>query len=149
MQHERYMHNAILEAKKAAKVDEVPIGAVATIDEKIIGRSHNIREVTGNPLGHAEILLLESLAKKSGDWRLEDTTIYVTCEPCIMCMGALLQARIKRIVFGCLDPKAGACGSLYDLSNDPRLNHQIEVVSGVLADECAQLLKDFFRRLRE
>lgn len=146
---EKYIRLAIAEAKKAALTGEVPVGAVAVVrPHYLIGRAHNIREATGNLLGHAELLLLEKIAKKSGDWRLEDVTIYVTVEPCIMCMGALLQARIPRLVFGCMDPKAGACGSLYDLSGDKRLNHQIEVASGVLADECSQLLRDFFRGLR-
>jgi len=153
--HERYMHEAVKAARRAAEIEEVPVGAVAVIFEdddfdkgRIIETAFNIREKTGNPLGHAEILLLEKLAKHHGDWRLEDVTIYVTCEPCIMCMGAMLQARVKRVVFGCLDPKAGACGSLYNLSSDTRLNHQIEVVSGILSDECSQLLTSFFKRLR-
>jgi tRNA(adenine34) deaminase len=145
---ETYMRAAIEEAMRASEINEVPVGAVAVVDGEIVSVAHNIREATANPLGHAELLLLEKLTKLNGDWRLENVTIYVTCEPCIMCTGALLQARIPRAVFGCFDPKAGACGSLYDLSNDSRLNHQIEVVSGVLADECGGLLKDFFRKLR-
>lgn len=148
-EHEKYMRMAIAEAVHAGEYGEVPIGAVAVSDGRAIERAHNLREATGNPLGHAELLLLEKLIKHRGDWRFEDVTVYVTCEPCIMCMGALLQARVARIVFGCLDPKAGACGSLYDLSNNPRLNHRIEVISGVLAEECGELLKDFFRRLRK
>lgn len=146
--YEKYMRLAIAEAKRAGEMDEVPIGAVAVVDGEAVCAAHNVREKTQNPLGHAELLLLEKLTKIHDDWRLENVTIYVTCEPCIMCMGAMLQARIPKIVFGCYDPKAGACGSLYDLSSDNRLNHQIEVVSGILADECAQLLKDFFKKLR-
>ncbi len=144
------MFEAIEEAKLAANIDEVPIGAVAVMDEKVIGRAHNVRETTKNPLGHAELLLLEKIVKEGllPSWRFDEVTVYVTCEPCIMCMGAMLQARVKRIVYGCRDPKAGACGSLYDLSSDKRLNHQIEVTSGILADECARLLSDFFKRLR-
>ena len=147
-QHEDYMKLAIEEAKKAGEIDEVPIGAIAVLEDKVVGRAHNIREKTGNPLGHAELLLLQELTKKSEDWRFEDVTIYVTCEPCIMCTGAMLQARVSRVVFGCLDPKAGACGSLYNLADDNRLNHQIEIIGGILADECGALLSDFFRKLR-
>jgi len=142
------MRLAIEEAKKAGKIDEVPIGAVAVVEERVVGRAHNVREKTGNPLGHAELLLLQKLTEESEDWRFEGVTIYVTCEPCIMCTGAMLQARVSRVVFGCLDPKAGACGSLYNLAEDDRLNHQIEIVGGVLADECGQLLSDFFKKLR-
>lgn len=145
---EAFMKEAIEEAKAAAKIGEVPIGAIAVVGEKIVGRAHNIREKTHNPLGHAELLLIEKLSKRKKGWRLEDATIYVTCEPCIMCAGAMIQARIPRVVFGCADPKGGAFGSLYDISNDPRLNHRIAVERGVLADECASLLSDFFRALR-
>jgi len=148
-EHKTWMSEAIAEATAAAEAGEVPIGAVAVSDGKIAGRAGNLRERTHNPLGHAELLLIEELAKKQMSWRLEDVTIYVTCEPCLMCAGAMLQARILRVVFGCRDPKAGAMGSLYDVSNDPRLNHQIEVVSGVLEEECARLLSDFFRGLRK
>ena len=143
------MKPAVEEALRAAEKGEVPIGAVAIVGNEIVGRAHNIRESAANPLGHAEILLIEKIAKAKNDWRLEDVTIFVTCEPCIMCMGAMLQARVKKIVYGCPDPKAGACGSLFDLSKDKRLNHQIEVESGVLKDECSKLLSDFFKKLRK
>jgi len=146
--HEKWMRIAIDEAEKAAGAGEVPVGAVAVARDEIVGRAHNIREATHNPLGHAELLLIEKLARETKSWRLEDVVIYVTCEPCLMCAGAMIQARIKRVVYGCADPKAGAMGSLYDVSNDPRLNHRIEVVSGVLADDCGRLLSNFFRRLR-
>lgn len=145
---ESFMMEAIEEARAAAKIGEVPIGAIAVVGEKIVGRAHNIREKTHNPLGHAELLLIEKLSKRKKEWRLEDAAIYVTCEPCIMCAGAMLQARISKAVFGCADPKGGAFGTIYDVSNDPRLNHRIAVVRGVLADECASLLSDFFRALR-
>ena len=148
MNDEKFMHLAIEEAKLARDENEVPIGAVAVIDGEVVGRAHNIREKTHNPLGHAELLLVENLAKDVKSWRLEDVTIYVTCEPCVMCTGAMLQARVKRVVYGCTDPKAGAMGSLYNFADDDRLNHRIELKSGVLADECAKLLIDFFRRLR-
>ena len=108
--HIKWMGEAVKEAQKAAKKDEVPIGAVAVAGDKVVMRSHNIRERTHNPLGHAELLLLEKLSKKQRSWRLTDVTIYVTCEPCLMCAGALLQARVRRVVYGCADPKAGACG---------------------------------------
>lgn len=144
-----WMSEAIKEAKKAFRKGEVPIGAIAVASGKIIGRAHNIRERTSNPLGHAELLLIEKLSKKRKSWRMEDATIYVTCEPCLMCAGAMLQARVPRVVYGCADPKAGAFGTLYDVSNDPRLNHRIEVKAGVLSEECAWLLSEFFRNLRK
>lgn len=146
---EKFMKEAVAEAQKAAEMNEVPVGAVAVVDDRIIERAHNIRESTGNPLGHAEILLLEKIVADLGDWRFEDVTIYVTCEPCIMCIGAMLQARIKRVVFGCYDPKAGACGTLYNLAQVKRLNHQIELTGGVLSKECGRLLSDFFKKLRQ
>jgi len=142
------MQAAIAEAKKAAAIDEVPVGAVAVIDDKVVLRAHNIREKTHNPLGHAELLLLEKLSKREKSWRLTKATVYVTCEPCLMCAGALLQARIPHLVYGCDDPKAGACGSLYNVVQDERLNHRIKVVSGVLKEQCAKLLSDFFQKKR-
>jgi len=146
---EIWMREALKEAAKAADVGEVPVGAVAVSDEKIIGRAHNLRERTHNPLGHAELLLIEGLARSRKSWRLEEVEIYVTCEPCLMCSGAILQARIPRVVFGCSDPKAGAMGTLYDVTNDPRLNHRIEVVRGVLAKECSEVLSEFFKKVRK
>lgn len=151
MKNEIFMLEAIKEAMLASKKDEVPIGAVAILDDKIIGRAHNERERKKNPLGHAEILLIQKIVRKKilPSWRFEGVTIVVTCEPCVMCMGAMLQARVKKIVFGCFDPKAGACGSLYDLPSDTRLNHRIDVVSGVMKDECGKILSDFFRKKRK
>lgn len=143
-----FMKQALGEALKAAKKKEAPIGAVAVRDAKIIARAHNLRESKNDPLGHAEIYLVSKLSKKLKRWRLSDVTIYVTLEPCLMCMGALLQARIKRLVFGAMDSKAGACGSLYDLSQDKRLNHRIEVTPGILAKECGAILSEFFKKLR-
>ncbi len=145
-----YMEKALEAARKAAKADEVPIGAVAVMNGAVIAAAHNDRERTKDPLGHAELLLLQKVVEKKvlPSWRFDEVDIYVTCEPCLMCMGALLQARVRRLIFGCHDPKAGACGSLYDLSCDLRLNHRIEVTSGVLADECAKLLSDFFKKKR-
>ena len=148
MKEEFFMKEAIKEAQKAFDKKEAPIGAVAVLDGKIIARAHNLRENKNDPLGHAEILLIHKVSKKLKRWRLTGVTIYVTLEPCLMCMGALIQARTDRLVFGTLDPKAGACGSLYDLSKDLRLNHRIEVTSGVLQKECSEILKIFFKKLR-
>lgn len=143
-----FMREALEEAKKAYALKEAPIGAIAVHQGTILARAHNIRERKNDPLGHAELLLLRKLAHKFKNWRILGVTLYVTLEPCLMCMGALLQARIKRLVFGAPDPKAGACGSLYDLSNDKRLNHRIEVTSGVLPDECGKILSNFFKERR-
>lgn len=144
-----FMRAALLQAEKAVAMREVPVGAVAVWQDEIIEVSHNIREATGNPLGHAEMLLLQKLSARRGAWRLSDVTIYVTCEPCVMCAGALWQARIKRVVFGCADPKGGAMGSLYSIHADTRLNHRIEVTGGILAIECGAILSKFFKELRE
>lgn len=144
-----YMGLALDEAKKAWEVGEVPIGAVIVRDGEIIGRGHNLRECDRDPTAHAEVLAIKEASQAIENWRLTGSTIYVTLEPCLMCMGALILARVERIVFGPFDPKGGAAGSLYDVSNDPRLNHAIDVVSGVRADEGSQLLKDFFSALRQ
>lgn len=143
------MAAALREAEKAAAKKEAPIGAVAVRDGKVLARAHNLRESKNDPLGHAEIYLISKLARKLKRWRLNDVAVYVTLEPCLMCMGALIQARVGRLVFGAMDPKAGACGSLYDLSGDARLNHRIEVARGVLKTECGDVLSRFFRNLRK
>ena len=145
---ERWMREALLEARAAMEEGEVPIGAIAVCGERQVGKAHNVRERTHNPLGHAETLLIDEIARRRGAWRLDDVTIYVTCEPCLMCAGTMLQARIPKVVYGCADPKAGAMGSLYDVTNDGRLNHRIEVVRGVLKTECAAALGKFFEELR-
>lgn len=142
------MRASLAEAHKATKKREVPIGAVAVKDGRILARAHNLRESKNDPLGHAELILLSKLSRKLKSWRMLGVTVYVTLEPCLMCMGALIQARVPRLVFGALDPKAGACGSLYDLSRDGRLNHRIEVSPGLLADECGGLLTRFFKARR-
>lgn len=147
--HEHWMQEALLEAMESGMVGEVPIGAVAVVEDHVIARGHNLREATNNPLGHAELLLLQEIARDLGSWRLNEVTIYVTAEPCLMCAGAMLQARIPRVVYGCKEPKFGACGSLYDVANDPRMNHRIEVIGGILETECAAQLQGFFRRIRE
>jgi len=146
---EKFMREALDEARLAFDEDEVPIGAVAVVDDKIVARSHNVRERTSDPLGHAEILLLQQLIGKHESWRLDQVSVYVTCEPCLMCAGALIQARIPRLIYGCNDLKAGACGSLYSVTEDSRLNHRIETVSGILQNECSQILSDFFRSKRQ
>lgn len=143
------MKEALKEAQKAEKKKEVPIGAIAVQDGHIIARAHNLKENKQDPLGHAEIYLISKLSKQLKRWRLNDVTVYVTLEPCLMCMGALLQARVGRLVFASMDSKAGACGSLYDLSQDKRLNHRIEVKSGILDKECSKILSDFFKKLRQ
>ena len=139
---------ALREAQKAADRGEVPIGAVVVGDGAVLGRGHNLREASQDPAAHAEMIAIRKAARKEKSWRLTGATLYVTLEPCIMCMGAILLARVERVVFGCLDPKGGAAGSLYDLSDDRRLNHRVAVTAGVMAAECAGILSDFFAALR-
>lgn len=146
--HERFMARALELAEQAAAQAEVPIGAVLVKEGKIIAEGFNLREKDQNVLRHAELIAIEEACNKLKSWRLLDTTLYVTLEPCLMCAGAIYQARIPRVVFGTLDPKAGACGSLYEIQKDARLNHQFEVVSGVLGERCSELLKEFFRAKR-
>ncbi len=151
MDPERYldpMGEAINEASKALVHGDVPVGAVALLDDKIIARRHNEREMRQNPISHAEILLLEELSGSFASWRLEEITVVVTLEPCFMCCGALMAARVKRLVFGAFDQSGGACGSLYNLCCDPRLNHEIELISGVRELECSAILTDFFQKRR-
>jgi len=143
-----FMLEALKEARKAALRNEVPVGAVITHGGAIVSRGHNRREEQADPTSHAEMTAIKKAAGKLQSWRLTGTTLYVTLEPCIMCMGAILQARVPRVVFACFDPKAGACGSVYDLSSDSRLNHRVKVTSGVGTDEATELLKGFFRDLR-
>ncbi|SNB47377.1 tRNA adenosine(34) deaminase TadA [Geobacter sp. DSM 9736] len=143
-----WMGIALREAVKAGDRGEVPIGAVVVKDGAVIGRGFNLRESRNDPSAHAEMVAIRKASRKMGSWRLSGTTLYVTLEPCIMCMGAILLARIDRVVFGCFDPKAGAAGSLYDLSNDRRLNHRFFLQSGVREAECAALLSGFFADLR-
>lgn len=147
--HEDFMALAILEAKKAEALGEVPIGAIIVRDGLVIARTHNLRESKASPLAHAEILAIDQASRKLGAWRLSGCSLYVTLEPCPMCAGALVQSRIDQVIYGAADPKAGCAGSLMNLLADDRFNHQPELISGVLAEECGLLLKDFFRRLRE
>ena len=145
----KYMKMALAEARKAYQRAEVPIGAVVVCDDQVVGRGFNLREQTQDPTSHAEMIALREAAENEASWRLEDCQLYVTLEPCPMCAGAILQSRIKRLVYGASDPKAGAVKSLYQLLDDERFNHQVEVEAGVMGKESAQLLKDFFRELRQ
>jgi tRNA(adenine34) deaminase len=143
-----FMRLALDEAESAFLEGEVPVGAVLVKDGSIISKAHNCRESVNDPTGHAEIFAIRLGAHKLNAWRLTEATLYVTKEPCIMCSGAMLNARIGRLVYGCKDEKAGAAGSLYNLLSDKRLNHQVEVISGVLEKECAEILKRFFQKRR-
>jgi tRNA(adenine34) deaminase len=142
------MQRALSEARRAMEHGDVPVGAVALVGGRVVASRHNERERTGDPTAHAEILVLRDVAKTVGSWRLDEVTLVVTLEPCAMCAGALVAARVARLVFGAVDPKAGACGSLYQLCADPRLNHEVPVRPGVLADACGALLEDFFSQRR-
>src|SRR3954447_611650 len=148
MSDEAFMRLAIAEAERALEHDDVPIGAVVVRDGEVIGAGRNERELDQDPTAHAEILALRAAARAVGHWRILDSTLYVTLEPCAMCAGAIVLARIPRVVFGTVDPKAGAAGSVLDVLGEPRLNHRPEVVGGVLAEPCAALLRGFFARRR-
>jgi tRNA(adenine34) deaminase len=143
------MRAALREAEEAARRDEVPVGAVVVHGGKIVGRGFNQREMLKDPTAHAEMIAITQAAAALEGWRLEGTTLYVTLEPCLMCAGAIVNARIPRVVFGASDPRAGACGSLYQVGLDARLNHRFEVASGVLAAECGSLLQAFFAKKRD
>ena len=143
-----FMQQALAEAEIAKSMGEVPIGAVLVQSGRIIGRGHNLRETSNDPTTHAEMVAIRQAADALDSWRLLDTTLYVTLEPCVMCMGAIILARIPRLVYACRDPRAGAVGSIYDLSSDRRFNHAVDVTEGVLVEECSTLLKDFFKQLR-
>lgn len=143
------MLEAIEEAKKAQSLGEVPIGAVVVYKDEVIGRAHNLRETSQNAVTHAELMAIQQACEGIGSWRLEETTLYVTLEPCPMCAGAILQSRVPRVVYGARDIKAGCVDSLYRLLNDSRFNHECEVVEGVLAEACGEMLTSFFRAIRE
>ena len=142
------MQHAIALAKQAEAINEVPIGAVVFQGDEIVGEGFNRKEVDNDPTAHAEMIAIADAAKRLGRWRLQDCTLVVTLEPCPMCAGALVNARMERVVYGASDPKAGACRTLYEISDDPRLNHRCKITSGVLADECADLLSQFFKAKR-
>jgi len=144
-----FMGIALEEAGRASAVGDVPVGAVVVVDGKVVGRGYNRREADHDPLGHAELMAIAGAAKHLERWRLSGATLYVTLEPCFMCAGALVNARIDRLVYGATDPKAGAVESLAAVCTDERLNHRMEVVRGVRAEECGALLKDFFQALRD
>lgn len=145
----QFMAIALEEAKKAFEKAEAPVGAIVVKDDEIISRCHNLRESLQDPTAHAELLAIRDASNKLGRWRLTDCCIYVTLEPCVMCAGAMILARIKRLVYGASDPKAGSAGSLMNVLSDKRLNHQVEIKSGVLESECSRLLSDFFSSRRK
>lgn len=149
LQDEHFMSEAIKEAKKAEELDEVPIGAVIVLNGEIISRAHNLRENEQNAIAHAELLAIDQACKKLGSWRLEDTTLYVTLEPCPMCSGAIILSRVKRVVYGAGDPKGGCAGTLMNLLQDQRFNHHCELAAGIMEEECSQMLSNFFRQIRE
>ena len=148
-EEEKYMKEALRQAKKAEKLGEVPIGCVIVKDGKIIARGYNRRNTDKNTLAHAELQAIRKASKAVGDWRLEECTMYITLEPCQMCAGAIVQARIPKVVIGCRHPKAGCAGSILNLLNVPAFNHQVELTEGILQEECSTLLKEFFRKLRK
>ncbi|WP_273126832.1 tRNA adenosine(34) deaminase TadA [Bacillus weihaiensis] len=143
-----YMNAAIEEARKAREIGEVPIGAVVVLGGEIIARAHNLRETEQRSIAHAEILAIDDACKAQGTWRLEEATLYVTLEPCPMCAGAIVLSRLKRVVYGATDPKGGCAGTLMNLLQEQRFNHQVDVLAGVEQEVCSSLLSDFFRELR-
>jgi tRNA(adenine34) deaminase len=148
IQDRGFMQQALVEAETAARLGEVPVGAVVVRGGEVIGRGHNLREASNDPTTHAEMIAIRHAATALDSWRLLECTLYVTLEPCVMCMGAIILARIPRLVFACRDQRAGAVGSIYDFSHDERFNHRVEVREGVLAKECSELLSGFFQSLR-
>lgn len=147
--HEKYMKQAITQAKKAQAIGDVPIGCIIVYEDKVIARGYNKRNKLGTTLAHAELLAIKKASKVIGDWRLENCTMYVTLEPCQMCAGAIVQARIPHVVIGTMNPKAGCAGSIINLLQMERFNHQVSITSGILEKECSTLMKDFFQQLRE
>ena len=146
---ERYMSMALTQAKKAYKLDEVPIGCVIVYNDQVIGRGYNRRVADMNTLSHAELNAIRKASKKLGDWRLDDCEMYVTLEPCQMCSGAIVQSRIKKVYIGCMNPKAGCAGSIMNLLQVDKFNHQVEIEKGILEEKCSGLLKQYLRELRE
>lgn len=146
--HERFMREALAEARRGGAEGEVPVGAVVVVDGRIVGRGHNQPVGLGDPTAHAEVLALRDAARQVGNYRLASSTLYVTLEPCAMCAGALVQARVSRLIYGVEDPKAGAVQSVFRLLDEPRLNHRVEVLAGFLADEAGALLREFFHARR-
>ena len=146
--YEGWMRRALDQARRAFEAEEVPVGAVVVHEERVVGEGHNQREMLQDPTAHAEMIALTQAAQTLGTWRLIDCTLFVTLEPCPMCAGAIVQARLPRVVYGAADPKAGACHSLFRITEDPRLNHRASVLGGVLEPECRELLQQFFARQR-
>ena len=146
---QKFMREAIKQAKKAYAIDEVPIGCVIVYEGKIIARGYNRRTTDKNTLSHAELNAIRKASKKLGDWRLDDCEMYVTLEPCQMCAGAIVQARIKKVYIGCMNPKAGCAGSVLNLLQVEKFNHQVEIEKGILEEECSSMIKEFFRELRK
>lgn len=149
MEQEKYMKQALAQAQKAYAIEEIPVGAVIVKDGKIVAKAYNQKETKTNPIAHAEILVIQRASKKLERWRLDDCDLYVTLEPCSMCAGAILQARIKNLYIGTMDPKTGACGSVLNLLQDYTFNHRVNVKTGIMKNECEKILKDFFRNLRK
>ena len=147
-QHIKYMKEALKQAKKAYALGEVPIGCVIVYEDKIIAKGYNRRNTDKNTLAHAEVSAINRASKKLGDWRLEDCTLYVTLEPCQMCAGAIVQSRITNVVMGCMNPKAGCGGSILNILEMPEFNHQVNVLRGVMEEECSLILQNFFKQLR-
>lgn len=147
--HCQFMQEALLEAHQALRTADVPVGAVVVVDGAVVGRGRNQREARADPTAHAEVMALREAARRQSNWRLDTATLYVTLEPCIMCLGAAVLSRIQGLVYGCDDPKAGACGSQFDILGAQRLNHTFPIVSGVCKSEASALLKTFFRQLRQ
>ena len=148
MSHEKFMRAALAEAEKGFKKDEVPVGAVVIADGRIIARAHNLRESLVDPTAHAEILAIKKAAKRSGGWRLNKAILYTTLEPCPMCAGAIVHSRVKELVYGADDPKAGACGSIMNVISSGHLNHRVKVTSGIMKAECSEILRKFFKKIR-
>lgn len=148
-QDEKYMREAIKQAKKAYAIGEVPIGCVIVYEDRIIARGYNRRTIDKNTLAHAELLAIKKASKKMDDWRLEGCTMYVTLEPCQMCAGAIVQSRMSKVVVGCMNPKAGCAGSILNLLQMDAFNHRVELETGVMEEACSQMMKEFFRELRE
>ena len=142
------MIEALAEAEKAAALGEIPVGAVIVRDGRIIGRGHNLTETAKDPTAHAEMIAIREAAKKIGGWRLIGCEMFVTCEPCAMCAGAMVWARIEKVYIGTMDPKSGACGSVFQIPSETRLNHQIKIETGLMQEECSEIMKSFFRKLR-
>lgn len=146
--HEYFMEIALKEAKKAYDKEEVPIGAVITLGDEVIAKAHNLREISKMATAHAELLAIDEACKVRGDWRLTNCNLYVTIEPCPMCAGAIILSRIEKVIIGAMDYKSGACGSVMNLLENHKLNHQTEIITGILGYECSEIMKSFFRKLR-